>query len=246
MDLWLGKKSPIEEMLNNFSKALEAGKDGVEKALEDIPPLLKAAAQDTLETGKVIGEVIRKSAPVVKTVAPVVFKLSKFLPPQLQPPVILAAGVMFSVASILEIIPEGVTADEFGERILQGEEQGITLAGCDDNFDEYVRQLMTLELDKEKMHSKVEQSIASAWIVERGLELKKPGLAMINLVPYIMDNPDEFDAKRLRAYIEQAQEDGIELGSVMEDFYNRSASSDKRYEAGKFVLEAEKRLEQAN
>lgn len=236
----------FEATFEKLSLILDAGKAKIEQDLDEALLSLKETTKNALEAGKVICKVIQKAAPVLKAFAPVVRGLSRFLPPQFQAACVIASIAMLTVAHIAEIIPEELTMEDFGERILQGEAQGITLASCNDDFDEYISQLMELELDAEKMHSKVEQSIAVMCIVERGLEFKKPELAMINLVPYIMDHPEAFDEKHLRAYLEQAQKEGLDFAPILEVYFDKSAPADKRFEAGEFMEKVEENLENAS
>ena len=135
---------------------------------------------------------------------------------------------MGRIAAVIAVITGVLRQDEriqdIGERALQAEDQGITLASCNGDFKAYMEKLRSLKPDPEKMHQEYEQIMAGCMVAEQGIREADPRLATVSLWPLAMFS-DLCSQDRLKKWAETAQRLDMPLSSIAK-FYLGSAVFD--------------------
>ena len=151
--------------------------------------------------------------------------------------------IIEAVAKVYGIIPQSSSVTEFGERVLQAEEKGITLESCDNNYQKYLEEIKKIELDINATHDETSQFAAGLCMTGKILEMKDSRLSIMNPESwkYLMLNP-EFFRDRLIIYANMAQEKDLDLGDVINTFFGRTGSFSESSRADNFMFEAEQRL----
>lgn len=151
--------------------------------------------------------------------------------------------IIEAVAKVYGIIPQSASMPEFGERVLQAEEKGITLESCDNNYQKYLEEIKKVELDINATHDETSQFAAGLCMAGKILEMKDSRLSIMNpdSWKYLMLNP-EFFRDRLIIYANMAQEKDLDLGDVINTFFGRTGSYSESNRADNFMFEAEQRL----
>ena len=151
--------------------------------------------------------------------------------------------IIETIAKIFDIIPQSEALPEFGERVLQAEEQGITLESCNNDYQKYLEEIKKVEIDINATHDETRQLAAGLCMAGKILEMKDSRLTIMNpdSWKYLMMNPDFFK-ERLILYANMAQEKDVNLGDVINTFFGRSGSFSDSIRAKNFLFEAEQRL----
>lgn len=126
------------------------------------------------------------------------------------------------VSRIMHLIKDHETVPDLGERVLQAEEQGITLDTCGNDFDAYMEQLRKLKLDPQKAaarQDKPDQWMAGCLLLEKGLSIKFPHMATAAMWPILARNPEFFTKERLETYANLARERDIPFGESVAKYF---------------------------
>lgn len=128
-----------------------------------------------------------------------------------------------SVAKIVgvacQLIKPQEQMDDLGERVLQADEQGISLESCHNDFTEYMEKIRSMKLDPEKaaQHTMEQKLSAGFLLVEKGLSTIKPELQVAPLLPLCLIAP-KITEERLKAWTDYAMKTGTSLGSIAKFF----------------------------
>ena len=185
--------------------------------------------------------VMREVVPVAVALAPVVKKLANALPPQAKGPVIAICTILEQVGRVMALIPQEMPMTEFGERVLQAEEQGITLESYGKNYADYLQKLESMELDMAKLHTEFEQYLSGALTIEKVLLEKRSPLSTANSWEYFFSNPEFFE-KRMTIYRDLALEQGVDVSTMINAYFGEEGSLKDARTSASFMEEAERRL----
>lgn len=185
--------------------------------------------------------VMREVVPVAAALAPVVKQLANYLPLQYRAPVIAICTGLEQVGKVMALIPQDMSMAEFGERVLQAEEQGISLESCGNSYADYLQKLENIELDMSKHHAEIEQYLAGAFIIDKALLEKRSPLSTASSWEYLIKNP-EFFSERLGVYRELALEQEVDVAAMINAYFGEEGSLKDARTASSFMEEAERRL----
>lgn len=163
-------------------------------------PIIPAIGSALASIGTTISAACAKIGPAVvafsQKVAPVIAQVVEVFKP-IAESLGKIAGAFLQGAGILQ---HGESLSDFGERVLQASENGITTDKYD-SFKDYMAALRAFEIDPDKTHKGFAQVVGGLAVCTWGLEDEakaKPGsLAHTWLWPMV--NPGYFTAERLEA-----------------------------------------------
>ncbi len=145
------------------------------------------------------------------------------------------ATVICNIAKALGFIEQDVDPEEIGDRIIQAEDEGITLESCEGDYIKYMEAIKNFKVDPEKSKNidKQDKLIATSVVVGARIE-SHYGQSIAPLVPLIGKIPEFFNGGRLMSFLDS----GMSVAKVAE--YFKSALDRKEaseVEGGMVVVE---------
>ncbi len=168
--------------------------------------------------GSVLSSAVDKISGLCSTVGPalsVISKIAACIPGCQGVAAVLAniGRIATVIAVIAGVFKQDERVEDIGERALQAEEQGITLASCNGDFKAYMEKVRNLKLDPDKMHTANEQIMAGCMVAEQGIREANPKLSTMSLYPLAMFS-DLCSADRLKKWADIAQRMDMPLSSI--------------------------------
>lgn len=151
---------------------------------------------------------------VVEKVKPFISEISKLALDVLAPVVQIAV----SVGNILGLFKTG-NPEKLGDKVLQGQEAGVTLDSCGNSFEEYKRKIDDFEIDPEKtaQTSKYDKLIAAGTFSEASLQ-DEYGFGLGSLVPFMVKHPEFCAPDRVAGWIKACNEIGMSTDQIASYF----------------------------
>ena len=155
--------------------------------------------------------------------------------------------ILIAIAKALGIIEEEQDKEELGDRVIQGEKQGITREQFD-SHEEYMKKLKEIDLDKELSNklSKKDKLLAAGSVAIMGIQ-EKTGVEFgseMKFMTEIVRKPEFFTKARVHSLINEfARVDGT-MDQISEYFDNKgtlSIADAKKIEDA--MMKAEKALD---
>lgn len=170
------------------------------------------------EAASSVGEACRS---VVDSIGNVVEKVKPFICeiPKLPVGVFeLVAEIVVTVGKILDLF-KTEDPEELGDKVLQGEDAGISLESCGNDFQEYKKRIDAFEPDPEKtaQTSKYDKLLAAGTFCEASLQ-EEYGFGLGTLVPFIAKNPQFCSPNRVAAWIKACNDIGASTDQIANYF----------------------------
>ena len=152
-----------------------------------------------------------------------------------------------SVCKSLGIIKKDMPPEELGDRALQAQEKGVKLEDYAGRYDEYIKDIESLELEPEvsEKFSLEEKNKAAAQVLGAGLVEhygKESGVENFIGTELVEANKDFYNPARVVSFMNTFKNSGIDMGNINKYFDSKLDSMQEiRYVNAKLV-EAEKKL----
>ena len=150
-----------------------------------------------------------------------------------------------SVCKSLGIIKKDMPAEELGERALQAQEKGVKLEDYAGRYDEYIKDIESLELEASEKFSPAEKNKAAAEVLGAVLVDhygNESGVENFLGTELVEANKDFYNPARVISFMDTFKNSGTDMGNINKYFDSKLDSMQEiRYVNAKLV-EAEKRL----
>lgn len=131
----------------------------------------------------------------------------------------LCCAIAKVVGVCCEILKPNEEIEDMGERVIQADEQGISLESCQNDFNKYIEKIRSMKIDPEKaaLHTMEQKLAAGFLLVEKGLSALKPEQQITPIIPLALLAP-EFTKERIKAWTDYSMKTGTSLGSIAKFF----------------------------
>ena len=150
-----------------------------------------------------------------------------------------------SVCKSLGIIKKDMPVEELGERALQAQEKGVKLEDYAGRYDEYIKDIESLELEASEKFSPAEKNKAAAEVLGAVLVDhygNESGVENFLGTELVEANKDFYNPARVISFMDTFKNSGTDMGNINKYFDSKLDSMQEiRYVNAKLV-EAEKRL----
>ena len=152
-----------------------------------------------------------------------------------------------NICKALGMFDKDMSAEELGDRALQAQEKGIKLADYKDNFDEYVKEIETIDLDPEisEKYDLAEKNKAAANVLGTGIVEhygKDSGVDKFLHDEVTESNKDFYTPERAVAYMDTFKNSGENMDNINKYFDNKLDSLQDIRQVDEKLVEAEKKL----
>ena len=113
------------------------------------------------------------------------------------------AAVICNIGRALGFIEAGENPEELGDKIIQAQEQGITLDSCEGDYKAYMEKIRNFKVDPERSKTITENDKLVATSVVVGARIEDHyGTSIAPLVPLIGRMPEFFNGGRLKSLLD--------------------------------------------
>ncbi|NQZ50303.1 MAG: hypothetical protein HRT95_08990 [Moritella sp.] len=114
------------------------------------------------------------------------------------------ASVICNIAQSLGFMEKNENPIDLGDKIIQAEDSGITLASCDGDYEKYMTEIRNFKVDDEKSKLTADKDKLTACSVVMGARIENHyGVSIAPLIPLMGRNPDFFNGGRLKAMLDK-------------------------------------------
>ena len=156
-----------------------------------------------------------------------------------------AIDIGIHVCKALGIIKKDMPPEELGERALQAQEKGIKPENYEGRYNEYLREIETIDLEPEARYSPEEKNEAAAQVL--GLALvehygKDSGADKFLNTELTESNKDFYQPERVISYMDTFKNSGENMENINKYFDSKLDSLQMFRQVDAKLIEAEKKL----
>jgi hypothetical protein len=113
------------------------------------------------------------------------------------------ANVICNIGKALGFMEQDEDPEDYGDKVLQAEEMGITLDSCDNDYDAYMEKIKNFKVDSEKSKTfSTDDKLRAASVVVGAKIEDHYGTSIGPLVPLMARLPEFFNGGRLKGLLD--------------------------------------------
>ena len=156
-----------------------------------------------------------------------------------------AIDIGIHVCKALGIIKKDMPPEELGERALQAQEKGIKPENYEGRYNEYLREIETIDLEPEARYSPEEKNEAAAQVMSWALVEhygKDSGADKFLSTELTESNKDFYQPERVISYMDTFKNSGENMENINKYFDSKLDSLQMFRQVDAKLIEAEKKL----